>query len=236
MQTLYYIVLVPMVYAAFAVFFLGSALRLAVLWTRPKNTGTLMIYPARRPAWLLALYDAFLMPAVRRHAPVLWVFLMAFHACLLLLILGHLELFGEIRLLQIIPHQIFLGRGWVGLILALCLVFFLFRRFMSPVRDLSVPEDYFLLILLFLTVIFGSEMDWARNWYGYGEMGVPDYREYLSSLLRLRPALPYAVDNSGHAFMLVLHVFFANLFLMFAPFSKIMHAFLALPVNKLRRG
>jgi hypothetical protein len=41
---------------------------------------------------------------------------------------------------------------------------------------------------------------------------------------------------SGHSFMLVLHVFFANLFLMFFPFSKIMHSFFALPMNKLRRG
>jgi hypothetical protein len=36
--------------------------------------------------------------------------------------------------------------------------------------------------------------------------------------------------------MLVLHVFFANLFLMFFPFSQVMHSFLSLPMNKLRRG
>jgi len=52
----------------------------------------------------------------------------------------------------------------------------------------------------------------------------------------LRPALPDAVTMSGHSFMLVLHVFFGNLFLMFFPFTKIMHSFLSLPVNKLRRG
>ena len=236
MQTLYYIVLVPMVYLAFAVFFIGSATRLAVLWSGPKTPAPLAIYPVKRPRWLYALYDTFLMPSVRRHAPVLWVFLMAFHACLALLLLGHLELVGDIRLIQIIPHQIFLGGGWVGLILAVCLLFFLFRRFASPVRDLSVPEDYFLLILLLLTVVFGSEMDWARNWYGYGEMGVSEYREYLFSLLRLSPVLPDSLTGTGHSFMLVLHVFFANLFLMFFPFSKIMHAFLALPANKLKRG
>jgi nitrate reductase gamma subunit len=122
--------------------------------------------------------------------------------------------------------------------LALCvaLLFFLFRRFVTPNRELSVPEDYYLLILLFLTVLFGSEMDWARRWYEYSEVSADDYREYLSSLLYLRPAIPSGLESSGHSFMLVAHVFFANLFLMFFPFSKIMHSFFSLPMNKLRRG
>jgi nitrate reductase gamma subunit len=44
------------------------------------------------------------------------------------------------------------------------------------------------------------------------------------------------VTESGHSFMLVLHVFFANLFLLFFPFSQSMHSFLSLPMNKLRIG
>jgi nitrate reductase gamma subunit len=92
-----------------------------------------------------------------------------------------------------------------------------------------------LLILLFLTVIFGSEMDWARRWYFYEEMEVESYRSYLSSLLLLRPEIG-DVSPSGHSFMLVLHVFFANLFLMFFPFSSLMHAIFTIPMNKLRRG
>jgi nitrate reductase gamma subunit len=65
---------------------------------------------------------------------------------------------------------------------------------------------------------------------------VEDYREYLMSLLVLQPYLPDAVTASGHSFMLVLHIFFANLFLIFFPFSQSMHSFLSLPMNKLRRG
>ena len=115
-------------------------------------------------------------------------------------------------------------------------LFFLFRRLVSPYRELSVPEDYYLLILLFLAVLFGSQMDWARTWYEYEGLVVDDYREYLSSLLFLRPEVPENILFSGHAFMLVLHVFFGNLFLMFFPFSQIMHSFLSVPINKLRRG
>ena len=161
---------------------------------------------------------------------------MLFHIGLLLLIIGHLELFGEFAIFQIIPHEIFLGQGYSGLIVAIALLYFLFRRFLSPVRELSVPEDYYLLILLFLVVLFGSQMDWARRWYGYEEMVVEEYREYLLSLLYLKPDLPAAVTDSGHSFMLVLHIFFANLFLLFFPFSQSMHSFLSLPMNKLRRG
>ena len=161
---------------------------------------------------------------------------MAFHVCLLFLVIGHLELVGEFAIFQIIPHEVFLGQGYIGLIMAIALLYFLFRRFSSPVRDLSVPEDYYLLILLFLIVVFGSEMDWARNWYEYSEMTVEDYRAYLSGLILLNPVLPDAVAYSGHSFMLVVHIFFANLFLIFFPFTHLMHSFLSLPMNKIRRG
>ena len=236
MQTVYYIILVPMVYLAFAVFIVGTIVRTAKIWREPPNPIPLSIHPVKKPIWLFAIADTFLFPTVRRHKPVLWGFLMAFHICLLLLLIGHLELLADFAVFQIIPHDIFLGNGFVGLILAVCLLYFLFRRFVSPVRDLSVPEDYYLLVLLFLVVIFGSEMDWARSWYDYGEMEVEDYRTYMVSLLAFKPELPYSTTFSGHSFMLILHVFFANLFLMVFPFSQLMHAILSLPMNKLRRG
>jgi nitrate reductase gamma subunit len=236
LQAVYYIVLVPMVYAAFAVFLIGTFIRLVKMFRQPKHPATLQIFPERRPKWLWALHDSFLLPTVRRHNPIMWVFLMAFHVCFLLLIIGHLELIREFSIFQVVEHEVFLGRGFVGLITSVALLFFLFRRFVSPYRDLSVPEDYYLLIILFLTVLFGSQMDWARRWYEYGDVSVEDYRSYLSNLFLLKPELPVGITMSGHSFMLVLHVFFANLFLMFFPFSKIMHSFVSLAMNKMRRG
>ena len=236
MATIYYIVLIPMVYLAFALFFTGIVIRLVKMFRAPKHPATLQIFPEKQPKWVWALYDTFLLPTVRRHNPLLWVFLMLFHISFFFLIIGHLELIGDFRIFQIIEHEVFLGKGFVGLILSVSLLFFLFRRFVSPYRELSVPEDYYLLILLFLTLLFGSQMDWARSWFEYSDLSVEDYREYLSSLLYLRPEISFNLTMSGHSFMLVLHVFFANLFLMFFPFSKIMHSFLALPVNRLRRG
>ena len=234
-EILYYTVLVPMVYLAFGVFIVGTVVRLIKLFREPKHPTTLQIYPEKKPKWLWALHDTFLLPTVRRHKPALWFFLMVFHISFLLLIIGHLELIADFRIIQVVPHEIFLGNGFVGLILCVSLLFFLFRRFVSPYRDLSVPEDYYLLILLFLTVLFGSQMDWARTWFDYDSLGVDDYRAYLSGLLLFRPDIS-DIPYTGHGFMLLLHVFFANLFLMFFPFSQIMHSFLSLPMNKLRRG
>ncbi|MDD2317529.1 MAG: respiratory nitrate reductase subunit gamma [Desulfobacterales bacterium] len=236
MQTLYYVILVPMTYLAFAVFFIGTGLRLFTIYRTPKYPAALQIFPEKHPGRLWAIHDAFLFPTIRKHNPILWIFLMVFHIGFFLLVIGHIELFRKFEIFQIIPHEVFLGRGFVGLILCLSLLFFLGRRFFSPVREISTPGDYFLLILLFLAALFGSQMDWARRWYGYDALLVENYRDYLLSLLYLKPALNFAVLNSGHTFMLVLHVFFANLFLMIFPFSKLMHAFTSVAMNKLRRG
>jgi nitrate reductase gamma subunit len=225
-----------MVYVASAVFVLGTIIRLLKILLEPKNPTTLQIFPEQRPRWLWALLDTFLLPTVRRHKPVFWVVLMLFHIAFLLLIIGHLELIAEIKIFQIIPHEVFLGKGFVGLVLCLAVLYFLFRRLVSPYRDLSVPEDYYLLILLLLTFIFGSEMDWARRWYGYDSLTVDGYREYLSSLFYLKPYVSSELTAPGHSFMLLLHVFFANLFLIFFPFSDFMHSVFSLPMNKLRRG
>jgi len=224
-----------MVYLSFAVFTAGIVFRIVSILRKPALPIPLNVYPQKNPAWLHALIDTFLMPAVFKAKPVMWFFLIVFHACIVLLVIGHIELIRPFAIFQIIEHDVFLGRGFVGVTLFVSLNYFLFRRFSSEARNLSVPEDYFLLILLLFTVILGSELDWARTWFGYGEMGAGEYQGYLTSLLVLKPDIS-EVTYSGHSFMLVFHVFFANLFLMFFPFSKMMHAIFTIPLNKIRRG
>jgi len=236
MLAVYYIVLVPMVYLSFAVLILGIIIRMVKIYHEPAHPIKLQIFPEKRPPLLWALSDTFLFPTARKHRPALWAFLVLFHIGFILLIIGHLELIREFSIFQVISHGAFLGRGFVGLILCICVLFFLFRRIISPVKELSVPEDYYLLILLFLTFIFGSEMDWARRWYGFDSITGDDYRRYLMSLVSFKPVLPNALTSSGHSFMLVLHVFFANLFMIFFPFSQAMHSFLSLPMNEMKRG
>jgi nitrate reductase gamma subunit len=234
MEILTYLVLVPMTYAAALIFAVGVVWGVVRIMRRPAFAPSLKLYPERHPAWLFALTDALFMPMVRRQSPVLWVALMLFHLSVAVLVLGHLELFADMPWLQLWPHEIFAGAGFAGVTAFVCLLFLLFRRFVPPAKDLSVPEDYFLLIILLLTVVFGSEMHLARRLYGFDSIGVTEYREYLMSLVRLAPSVD-AVTGSGHSFMLVLHVFFANLLLMAFPFSKMMHFVLSIPANMLRR-
>jgi nitrate reductase gamma subunit len=234
-DTLNYIILVPMVYFSFAVFAAGLVYQITIVLRKPGLKIPLNLYPQKKPAWFHILVDTFLLPSVFKARPVMWFFLMLFHACIFLLIIGHIELIHAFSIFQIIEHEIFLGRGFIGVALFISLLYFLFRRFSSHAKNLSVPEDYFLLISLLLTVILGSELDWARTWFGFEEMTVSDYQNYLKSLLMLQPDIS-EVTYSGHSFMLVFHVFFANLFIMFFPFSKMMHAIFAIPLNKIRRG
>lgn len=235
MSTLNYLILVPMVYLAVGVFLAGMVWCIVRVLKRPAFAPSLAIYPEEKPSWLYAVRDALLLPTVLRHNAPLWLALMLFHVGLFFLFLGHLELIADIKALQIIPHAIFIGKGAIGLIMLLCLLYFLARRLVSPTKDLSVPEDYLLLVLLFLTVLFGSQMDWARSWYDYSTMSVSDYRSYLSSLLVFKPKLG-GIDSAGHSFMLVGHVFFANVLLMVFPFTKLMHAIFTFAMNKIRRG
>ena len=234
---IFYFIMVPMVYFAFAVFVVGIIFRLGKLFTAPRQTATLQIFPKKKPAWLYSLKDTFLLPTVRKNKPVLWIFLMLYHIAFFFLIIGHIELIGDFKILQVIPHSIFLGKGVVGLTLTICLTYFLFRRFKSPYREISVSEDYYLLILLVFTVIFGGHMNWAYHWSEYGfDLTVDEFRLYLSNIFNFQPVVPEEISDSPHYVILVIHVFFANLFLIFVPFSKIMHSFFTIPLNKIRRG
>lgn len=233
----YYFILIPMVYIALALFIIGMTLQGVRILFGLKYSLRTTVGPEKKPKLLGAIYETFVFPEVLRSHPVHWVFLMAFHVAFLLLILGHLELIGDIGVLQVVRHEVFLGGGAVGIVLFVALLFFLFRRFHSPVGEISEPQDYYMLLLLLGAVMFGSQLHLARKLFGYSSMGVEEYREYLCGILTFRPALPEVLtdDCVGHSFLLVVHVFLANLFLMVFPWSNMMHSLLALPLARLRR-
>ena len=237
MQAVYYLVLVPMVYAAFALFIIGTVWQGVRIFRGLKHSLATMVGPPKPPQLRGALCDTFLYPRTLRTHPVHWVFLITFHAAFLLLILGHLELIGEIGVLQIIRHKVFLGRGVVGITLLVAVLFFIFRRFHAPVSEISDPGSYYTLVLLLLVFLFGSQLHLARSLFAYSTIEVDEYREYLTGMLTFRPALPdvFADDAVGHSFLLVLHVFCANLLLMLFPLTRMMHALLAFPLARLQR-
>ncbi len=237
-SNVFYFVMVPMVYIACAVLAGGLLFKLAVILFSKKFKGSLAAYPKRLPRPVGVAVEAFAVPSAWRKDKVFWLFIIAFHVSFFLLFIGHLELIREFKFLQIIPHQVFLGAGAVGIILMVTVLYFLFRRFRSPWREISVPEDFLILILLFLTMFLGSHLHLSARFYAGGgafDIPVEAYREYLSSLVALTPAVPSGIADSPHYVLVVLHIFLANLVLILLPFSKVVHmvfAFLALNLKR----
>jgi nitrate reductase gamma subunit len=239
----WYIVMVPMVYLALAWCIIGIAIRIKTILGTPQGVPTLRIFPEGKgmddpPESPLAgaFWDAFTMPSIRKYQPTLWVFLMLFHVGMALLILAHLDMLPQIDIVSgKSPHM--LGNGLVGLVITVSVVYLLFRRFRSPVREVSVPSDYLLLFLLFCIVITGDTISWGNSWTESGfVMTKQDFGKYLESLLNFTFADPRQFLTGSHYAVIGVHVLLANLFFMLLPFSKIMHFCFAVPLNKLRRG
>lgn len=242
-DNIWYFVMVPMVYLAVAWCVIGIALRINEVLKAPKLPRTLRIFPEGKgsedpPVSSLAgaVWDAFTMPSLKRYKPLLWFFLITFHIALFLLVLAHLDLLPQINIMSAESEHM-LGNGAVGVVFTVCLLYLLFRRFMGPVREVSVPADYFLLLLLLSIAITGDMISWGNSWSENGfVMTKKDFGAYLDSLIKFTFADPRQFLTGSHLAIAGTHVLLANLFLIVLPFSKIMHVFFAVPLNKLRRG
>jgi len=232
-----YFIMVPMVYLAFAWFLVGSIVKISGVLKAPKLPNTLRIFPETkvRSPRLAAVVDALTLPTVRIHKPLLWFFLIVFHLGVGVLLLAHLDLIPQIRITaEDSPHMI--GYGAVGVVLTISVLYLLFRRFKTPVREFSVPSDYLLLFLLFCVFLTGDVISWGNSWSPDGfVITKQDLGLYLSSLVQFTFEDPRTVLSGSHYPLVALHVLLANLFLMVLPFSKIMHSFFAIPLATLRR-
>ena len=235
LASVYYFIMVPMVYLAIAALLIGVVWRIAVILRSPANPSRLTLYPAAGRPGIAALRDAFGMRQVRAHKPVFWVFLVIFHAAFLLLILAHLDIIPALRMMPAESKHM-IGAGGVGVALTVAILYFIFRRFRSPVREISTPADYLLLLLLLFLFLLGDMISWSNSWGAHGfVMTKKDFARYFDGLSRFTFADPRAVLHGSHYHFVVLHVFLANLFFIVLPFTKVMHTFLTIPVNLLRR-
>jgi len=239
----WYVVMVPMVYVSVAWCLFWIAVNIAEVLKAPAVPRTLRIFPEGRrlhepPSAPMAgaIWDAFTMPTVRKLNPLFWAFLIAFHIALLLLILAHLDILPQINVMPENSEHM-LGNGAVGVIVTLSLLYFLFRRFRTPVREVTVPADYLILFLLLCIAISGDIISWGNSWTESGfVMTKKDFASYLDSLVKFTFEDPRTFLSGAHYSVIGTHVLLANLFLLYLPFSKIMHVFFAVPLNKLRRG
>ena len=109
------------------------------------------------------------------------------------------------------------------------LTYYLFRRLTSPYKEISVPEDFILLFLLILVVVMGDHMRFI------GKAHAADYRIYFQSLVAFKPAFPQALAGSSTKWAFDFHILFANLLIIYLPFTKLVHVIATFPANLARR-
>lgn len=232
-------IVVPGFYIALGFCLAALAIRLVKIFRAPPPPWQLATYPApRRPglsAIGAAIGDAIGMGAVRKKEPAFWAFLMIFHLGLIGLILGHVDILPEVSIVPEASRDM-VGAGVVGLMVTLPVFYFIGRRFRSPVREISTPGDYLLLLLLLFTFLLGDLMSWGNSWTAQGfVMTKADFARYFDGLLKFRFEDPRAYLHGTHYHFLVLHLLLAEAVLMVLPFSKVVHAFLSIPANMIRR-
>jgi nitrate reductase gamma subunit len=233
-----YLVAGLMVYLAVAVFVIGMVYQIYQWLRAPKirvKTGYFPKPETARARWIKVAEDSFLFPQVVQFDRWMWVFTILFHFALLGAFVGHLRLFQEFTPLAkaLGPRGMEQFSSWsggfMGVVLIVGLIYYLVRRLTFPFKELSVPEDYILLILLIVTVFMGNLIRF------FGDIPVADYRAYLQSLMAFRPSLPSALADSSTRWAFVLHVLLANLLFIYFPFSKLVHVIASFPANLAKR-
>lgn len=227
-----------MVYLAVVVFAIGMAYQIYQWLRAPKTRVKTGYFPKPESAsarWIKVAEDSFLFPQVIQFDRWMWFFTILFHFGLLGAFVGHLRLLQEFTpLVKVLgpkgmEHFSLWSGGFMGIVLVAGLIYYLVRRLRFPYKELSVPEDYLLLILLILTVVMGDLIRF------FGNIEVADYRAYLQSLIAFRPSFPPAMAISLTKWLFLFHVLFANLLFIYFPFSKLVHVIATFPANLAKR-
>jgi len=204
------------------VFFGGIAYRVIRLWRSPRAAVSLVVPPQRRSAASAVGEIATEVVTFRRvfkGSKALWAVSWLFHVSVFVFVVGHFRLFVDFswlwNLLRLTPEQVdtlaLIGGGASGMVFMLGLVALLVRRLRMPVRSLSVPSDYLLLLLLLAIAVTGNYMRFLMH------IELEPYRAFFSNLFGLRFGVP--VQNP----IFVLHFLLVQLFLIYFPFSKLVH-------------
>ncbi len=233
-----YLVAGIMVYVAVAVFLVGMSYRVYQWINSPKPRFKTGVFPkpsTPEARWLRVARDSFVFPEARTYDRWMWIFTILFHFGLLGALVGHLRLVQEFTPLanalgpKGMEQLSLLGGGVMGIILIVTLAYYFLRRLTPPYKEISILEDYLLLVLLILVVVMGNHMRFA------GDVQTTEYRAYVQSLVALKPTFSHALAESSTKSALVFHVLFANLLLIYFPFSKLVHMIATFPANLTKR-
>jgi nitrate reductase gamma subunit len=204
------------------VFFGGIAYRIFHWWRSPRSAVSLVVPPQTRSAVSAVGEIATEVVTFRRvfkGSKALWIVSWLFHLSIFVFVVGHFRLFFDFSwlwaLLRLSPEQVdtlaLIGGGASGTVFMLGLVALLARRLRMPVRSLTVPSDYLLLLLLLAIAVTGNYMRFLMH------IELEPYRAFFANLFGLRFGVP--VQNP----IFLLHFLLVQLFLIYFPFSKLVH-------------
>ncbi len=207
-------------YITIIIFVVGLIWRLRTWWARPRAKAVL--FPAAKSNIGMVTRvarDIVLFGKTFSMSKSLWVMAVLFHMGLLLVVLGHLRTVMEIgflwNLLNLDAHgieSVAFGMGMTaGGIILVGVILLLSRRFTPTMRIISIFEDYFVLFMLLVTILFGMVM---RLWM---PVHVEDIQHYARGVLTLQPAMEI------HNAFFLWHFFLAQVLIIYLPFSKLIH-------------
>lgn len=152
----------------------------------------------------------------------LWLGAIAFHYAFLVILLRHFRFFSEpvagfVQSLEAVDGflEIGLPRFYASGALLLAAVAYLFlRRYLVPqLKYISLPADYFPLVLIFTIGLTGILM---RYFYKVDIVGV---KEMTLGLAALEPKVVAGVGS-----IFYIHIFLVSVLFAYFPFSKLVHA------------
>ena len=152
---------------------------------------------------------------------LLWIGALAFHYCMLVILLRHFRFFTEpvfyfVTLLQNLDGFLQIGTPRIyltSLLVVAALGYLLLRRLWSPqLRYISLPSDYFALFLLLGITISGFLMQQITK------TDLIKVKELVMSMLRFQPDVP-----EGIGLIFYIHLFLVCCLVAYFPLSKLMH-------------
>jgi nitrate reductase gamma subunit len=207
-------------YAATATFLVGVAYRFAS-WSKAPQPGKLTLYPTTGWNTKSAVKEALFFPNLYKGDRLLWSFAWSFHVSLAFALLGHLRVVTELvdsTLLAFGLSGVGIDRfstvagGAAGIILLFAVGALLLRRVLLPrARELSNTPDFLALLLLVAVIMSGNLVR-----FGSSPTDLAETRAWALSLVKLSPAV--AVSPA-----VLVHVFCAELLIIYLPLSKLMH-------------
>jgi nitrate reductase gamma subunit len=151
----------------------------------------------------------------------LWLGGLVFHWTFLTVLLRHLRFFTQpvpsfVNLLDSLDGFLQIGSPHLlmtGIILLLAVTYLFLRRiYISQVRYISLPADYFPLFLIMGIALTGILMRY------FLKVDIIKIKELTLGLATVHPTVPDGIDT-----LFYIHLFLVSCFFAYFPFSKLMH-------------